>query len=179
MMSESGQFDKRVVEILEAVEQYEETVKHRGTIIEIEENNVQLMVFMLEEKYYAFAGDVIKEIVPMTEITYVPGMPAYLLGVINVRGAIESVLDLRKALGFNSSKIGKRNRIAIGHVGDMRSGLLVDSVEDVLEIPRETIHAPVSSLDSSRAAYVAGESTYHGQTLMLLDLGKIFEELLQ
>lgn len=175
MVSEPGQFHERIVEILEVVEHRDEP----EAIIEIGEQNVQLVVFLLGQKYYAFAGEMIKEIVPVTEITYVPGMPTYLLGVINVRGAIESVLDLRKALGLGSSTIRKQSRIAIGHVGDKRSGLLVDSVEDVLEIPGDTIHEPVSAIDPSRAAYIAGESTYHGETIILLDLGGIFEKLLR
>jgi purine-binding chemotaxis protein CheW len=105
-------------------------------------------------------------------------MPEYILGVINVRGEIESVLDLRKALSLQVGPITQRSRIMIGQVQDVRSGLLVDSVEDVLEIPEEQIHKPESVIESELTDYIVGESTYKEDELLILDLGKIFEKLL-
>jgi purine-binding chemotaxis protein CheW len=95
--------DERIGEILEKVQQRDEE-----RVIEIQEHTVQLVVFLLGERYYAFHGDHIKEIVPVTDITYVPGMPDYLLGVINVRGEIESVLDLRSVLSLPAGTVANR-----------------------------------------------------------------------
>lgn len=173
-MQEPSSLSSDIADIVDVVRRREE----QNRIIHIEEQNVQLVVCLLDEKYYAFYGDVIKEIGPVPEITYVPGMPAVLVGIIHVRGEIESVLDLRKALALPASPVTDRSRIAIGQVEEIRSGLLVDSVEDVLEVPEDTIHEPASGLDSTRAAYVIGETPYKEQTLIILDLRKIFEELL-
>ena len=174
MVSEIAHVDECIREILEKVKQQEDEER----VIEIHEQTVQLVVFLLGEKYYAFHGDHIKEIVPVTDITYVPGMPDYLLGVINVRGEIESVLDLRTVLSLPADAVTKRSRIAIGQVGEIRSGVLVDSVEDVLEMPEDSIHKPESVIDAVQAEYIAGEGMYNDHDLLLLDLGTIFAHVL-
>lgn len=173
-MSENNSQNGRIAEITEAVKQQE----NQEQVIEIEEKKVQLVVFLLGNKYYAFYGECIKEIVPVGEISYVPGMPEYILGVINVRGDIESVLDLRKAMSLPANPISKRSRITIGEITDIRSGLLVDSVEDVLEILEDQIHTPETVIDAEYTDYIAGESTYKDHELIILDLGKLFEALL-
>ena len=66
----------------------------------------------------------------------------------------------------------------LGEVNTIRSGLLVDSVEDVLEMPEDQISKSVSVLDSERVDYILGEATYKNHELIILNLGKIFENLL-
>lgn len=173
-MPENNGLDERVVEILDTVKHQE----NQERVIEIEEQKAQFVVFLLGEKYYAFYGELIKEIVTVSEVTYVPGMPEYILGVINVRGDIESVLDLRKVLSSPANPVTKQSRIMIGQVNEIRSGLLVDSVEDVLEIPEDHISKPGSGVDSGRTEYVVGESTYKEHELIILDVGRIFGKLL-
>jgi purine-binding chemotaxis protein CheW len=174
LLPEDSRLDERIVEILD-------TIKHREDqeqVIEVEEQKAQLVVFLLGDRYYAFYGESIKEIVTVSEVTYVPGMPEYLLGVVNVRGDIESVLDLRQVLSSPINPVTKRSRIMIGQVNEIRSGLLVDSVEDVLEIPEDHISKPGSGIGSERTEYVVGESMYKEHELIILDIGKIFEKLL-
>ena len=173
-MSEDNRVRDDIAEILESV-------KQRGAqerVIEIEEKMVQLVVILLGQRHYAFYGRFIKEIVPVGEISYVPGMPDYILGVIHIRGEIESVLDLAKILELPENPLTKRSRIIIGETHHIRSGLLVDSVEDVIEIPEEHISKPVSVLDSERAEYIVGEKSYNGHELVILGLENIFEKLL-
>jgi len=174
LLPENSRLDEQVVEILDTVKQREDQEK----VIEIEEQKAQLVVFLLGNKYYAFYGEFIKEIVPVSEITFVPGIPEYILGVVNVRGDIESVLDLRKVLSSQANPVTKRSRIMIGQMNDLRSGLLVDSVEDVLEIPEDQINKPGSGIDSEPTEYLGGESAYKEHELIILNLGKIFEKLL-
>ena len=147
--------------------------------IQREEQAVQLVVIVLAEKYYAFYGESIKEIVPLSDITYVPGMPAYILGVMNVRGEIESVLDLKKLLGLPNTPITRQSRLIIGEINGIRSGLLVDSVEDVLELPEVQIAKSESGADVKGADYLVGETRYKGDAVILFDLDKIFEALLR
>ena len=173
-MPENSRLDERIVEILDTVKQRE----NQEQVIEIEEQKAQLVVFLIGGRYYAFYGEFIKEIVTVSEVAYVPGMPEYILGVVNVRGDIESVLDLRQVLSSSNNPVTKRSRIMIGQINEIRSGLLVDSVEDVLEIPEDQISKPGSGVDSERTEYVVGESTYKENELIILDIGKIFERLL-
>ncbi len=173
-MSENDQENEGIAEILELVKQREDQER----VIEIEEKTIQVVVILLDERYYAFYGEFIKEIVTVGEISYVPGMPEYILGVISVRGEIESVLDLRRALELPVHRMTKQSRIMIGEVNEIRSGILVDSVEDVLEIPEEQISKPVSAIESDHADYIVGETSDKGHELTILDLGKIFKKLL-
>jgi purine-binding chemotaxis protein CheW len=173
-LSENEQVSENIEEILEAVKQREDQER----VIEIEEKTIQIVVILLDERYYAFYGECIKEIVPVGQISYVPGMPEYILGVISIRGEIESVLDLRRVLGLPVSQVTKQSKIMIGEVNDIRSGILVDSVEDVLEIPEEQISKPVSAIDSERTDSIVGEASYKDHELIILDLEKIFEKLL-
>ncbi len=166
---------EKIAEIFDAVKQREEEEK----VIEVEEPQVQCVVILLDEKYYAFYGECIKEVVVVHEIAFVPGMPDYIPGVIHIRGEIESVLDLRRILGLAPVSLTKRSRIMIGQVNNVHSGILVDSVEDVLELPESDVQKPVSALDSEITRYIIAESMYKNQELIILDVGKIFEILLR
>jgi purine-binding chemotaxis protein CheW len=145
---------------------------------EIEEQKVQLVICRIDAPYYAFYGEHIKEIVTVSEMTYIPGVPGYLRGVINLRGEIESVLDLRQAFSLPSQPVTKRSRILIGEAQNLRSGVLVDAVEDVLEIPEKHIQKPGTASVSALTPYVVGASAYQEHDLFILDLGSIFEQLL-
>ena len=172
--SVSLEFSPDVANIIDAVKRRE----NHDRIIRIEERRVQLVVCVLDEDYYAFYGDVIQEIVSVPVVTHVPGMPACLLGVIHVRGEIESVLDVRQVLGLPAGFITTQSRIALGQVGELRTGLLIDAVEDVLEVPEDAIHAPALEIDAAKAAFVAGEMLYHEHHVIVLDLHNIFDTVL-
>lgn len=173
-MAEQRQAQEDLTEILDVIKQR----KQQEHMIEIEEQLIQLVIFQLADRYYALYGNTIKEIVTVREISYVPGMPDYILGVINVRGDIESVLDLRKFLGLAQSPWTKQSRILLGEIPHIRSGLLVDSVEDVLEIPEDQISISDSMLAAEQTAYILGETFYKGKELILLNIKKIFKKLL-
>jgi len=167
-------FSPAVANIVDAVKCRE---KH-DRIIRFEKRRVQLVVCLLNKDYYAFYGDAVQEIVAVPVVTHVPGMPAYLLGVIHVRGEIESVLDVRQILGLPAAFITTQSRIALGQVGELRTGLLIDAVEDVLEVPEDDIHVPASEIDAAKATFVLGEMLYHEHHLIVLDLHKIFDAIL-
>ena len=174
-MVENKVHTKEIRDILEAVTQ--RNIDERA--LEIEEKTIQVVVILLDERLYAFYGTWIKEIVLVDEISYVPGMPESLLGVINVRGEIESVLDLRSVLALPRSALKAQSRVLIGEAHGIRSGLLVDAVEDVLEIPEEQISHSSPMSDDDIAKYIIGESRYKTQDMILLGLDKIFDSLLK
>ncbi len=172
-MEEQRQTNEEITEILDVI-----TRRQDEHVIEIEEKTVQLVIFLLDGKLYAFYGRWVKEIVPVSAITYVPGMPDYLLGVLNVRGEIESVLDLRTVLGLPFQSLGKQSRICLAEAAHVRSGVLVDSVENVIELPEESLAFAESVGNSGIAEYIIGGTCYHDQEVMLLDLEKMFAHLL-
>ncbi len=146
-------------------------------IAEIDEERQKLVIFTLLDGYYSFFGDDVKEILPYSSITYVPGMPEYIPGIINVRGDIEAVLDIHSYMGFPGIDINSNNRIIIAEKNGVRSGVLMDSVQDVVDIPVSTIHPTLSTLDMKIRDFVVGETTYKNHMVILLDIGKIFEKM--
>ena len=101
----------------------EELKKRKGgeKIVDVEEEQVKIVVFSLLNDRYAFYGNEIKEILPLTKIFYVPGSPDYILGIINVRGDIESVININKFLGLPDFKNSQKNRIAMAEKDGIRS----------------------------------------------------------
>lgn len=140
---------------------------------------IQLVVLLLDSVYYAFYGEWIRAILLVSPITFVPGMPDYVLGVTNIRGEIESVVELRSILGLPSRPIAKRDRILLGEINGIRSGIVVDSVEDVLEAPKDKIVTPISDFPLEQREYMIGETSYNHKVLPILDLGKIFDTFLK
>jgi purine-binding chemotaxis protein CheW len=121
----------------------------------------------------------VESIVPLVKITYVPGTPSWIRGVVNVRGEIESVLDLRAVLGLGRAEVGPESRLLIAQERELRSGLLVDQVVDITEIPVAAISAPPMPQEGGKGIYVAGEAEYAGTPLLILDLGEIFRQALE
>ena len=142
-----------------------------------DEKKVELVIFLLLEDYYAFIGSDIKEILSVGSITYVPGSPDFILGIINVRGDIESVFDIHKFLGLPDVKIVRKSRIAIADKDGVRSAILIDSVKDVIDVPANSIKPPISTLDKSIQEFVVGETTYNKKNVTVFDVGKIFGKL--
>ena len=174
MVEEERRTRQDMAEILEIAAQR----RDNESVIEIEEKTAQMLIVLLDGGYYGFYGRWIREIMPVATITYVPGMPDYLLGVINVRGEIESVIDLRTMLGLPFRPPEKQSRIAIAQARHIRSGILVDSVEDVLDIPEDRISRANEMPNFPRHEYVLGETQYRDQPVILLDIEKILTLLL-
>ena len=150
----------------------------REKVVDVEEEKVKLVIFSLADDYYAFNGSEVKEIIiPPGDISYVPGAPDYVLGVINVRGDIESVVAINTFLALPESKKTSRSRIAIAVKGGVRSGIMVDSIEDVLDVPVSGIKPPLSTLDAFKKECVTGELIFKGKNVTILDTGKIFGKL--
>lgn len=153
--------------------------KGKETIVDVEEEKVKLVVFCLLDDYYAFDALDVKEVLPVGKITYVPGSPDFILGIINVRGDIESVLNIHKFLELPKGKTNKNSRIAIAVKGDVQSGILLDSVVDVIDVPKSSIKPPISTLSKSIREFIAGETTYNNKNTTLLDVGKIFGKIIE
>lgn len=146
-------------------------------VVDVEETRVKLVIFSLLEDFYAFYGSDVGEILPLADIYFVPGSPDFILGVINVRGDIESVVTINKFLGLPEGNRTPGSRIALAVKGGIRSGILVDSIEDVVDVPLSSIKPPLSTLDKAKRELVTGEMDYRNKNVTLLDLGRIFGKI--
>ena len=144
---------------------------------DIEEEKVKLVVFTLRGELFAFKGSEVKEILPGQNIYYVPGAPDYITGLINNRGDVESVMDINGLLGLPGSVRGPQSRIILACGAGVRSGILVDSVLDVVDLPASAIKPPISTLDGKKKEFVTGEAAHDGRNVTMLGAGAIFEKM--
>ncbi len=144
--------------------------------IEIEEEKIKLVVFTLSDKLFAFYGDMVKEIFYPQNVTSVPGASDFIAGIMNIRGDIESVLNIHKLLGIEESKQTDETRIIMAATNNIRSGILVDSVQDVLDVPEESVTDPVLTITGPLKDFSAGQTFYKDKTVIVLDIGKLFNK---
>lgn len=158
----------------------EELRKRKGkeATIDVEVENIKVVIFTLRNGLYAFPGADITEILPFMDIFPVPGAPDFIPGVINNRGDIESVINLNRFLGLLDSDRTAATRIAMASKAGLRSGILVDAVLDVVDVPLNSIKQPLSTLDNAIKQLVTGEMLYNGSTVVMLDVGRLFEKLI-
>ena len=151
-----------------------ENLKNEKKSAFVEEEMVKIVIFSLCGSLYAFYGDYTKSILQYDLVTPVPGCPEYISGIINVRGDIESVISLHYFLGLTADAVDGRTRIIIAETMKLRSGILVNSVDDVVDIPVKSIAPPVSTLDDRIKDFVTGELNYRNKIVTILDVRKIF-----
>ena len=146
--------------------------KQTKEIVDVEEERVKVVIFVCGDNRYAFYGQDIREILTAVDIFWVPSLPDFLPGLINVRGDIESVIDLHPFLGEKTQESGPR-LVAMAVRGDFHSGVIIDAIEDVVDIPRSAIHPPLATLNGIAHDLVIGEIDFEGKTAPLLDIGKL------
>jgi purine-binding chemotaxis protein CheW len=147
-------------------------------VAEAPSDAVQYLTFSLGKEMYAVDILVIKEILQFGDITEVPLMPAYLRGVINLRGAVVPVIDLAHRLGKGLASEGKRTCIVIIEVkvGEqvLNLGVMVDAVSAVLEIGKHQIDPPPALGGAVRADFIAGIGKIESGFVIILNVVHIF-----
>jgi purine-binding chemotaxis protein CheW len=149
-----------------------------GRIREVDTAKVKLVLFMVGETLLAFPARVLTEILPPTTIHLVPGCHPALEGVINVRGDIASVVRIGDLLGLAHAPPDRHSAILLGRGAEVSSGLRVDRVVDVLDVPEESIRTLPESLPESLRDSASGVFEHRGQAAILLDLDRVFLTLL-
>ncbi|MCB1749742.1 MAG: chemotaxis protein CheW [Gammaproteobacteria bacterium] len=134
------------------------------------------VTFRLADEGYGINVMQVQEVLRITDVAPVPGAPHFVLGIINLRGNVVTVLDMRKLLGLMPGEVTEQSRIMVIESGKVTVGLLVDSVAEVVNINASQIDpAPsVGNDDSSR--YIQGVFSREDQILILIDLNKLISE---
>src|SRR5208337_2982856 len=134
---------------------------------------IHIVCFNLGRETYGVPIAALHEIVRVPEITAVPDAPAYLEGVINLRGKIVSVVDLRKRFGKPSTALDRHSRIlVVGHRGRL-AGMIVDSASEVIKIPESEIEMAPAIAQESGLDCVTGLGKHKGRLIILLDIDKV------
>jgi purine-binding chemotaxis protein CheW len=134
---------------------------------------LHIVGFEVGRETYGVPITSLHEIVRVPEITAVPDAPAYLEGVINLRGKIVSVMDLRKRFGEKQVALTKQNRILVVEHSGRLAGLIVDSASEVLKIPADDVEAPPAAFQEGGLNCVSGLGKVKGRLVVLLDMSKL------
>lgn len=133
----------------------------------------QVVRFMVGKESFGIDIGRVQEIVTVPEITRVPDAPDFLEGIINLRGKIVSVIDLRKRLKINGAERHKKNRILVTEIEGKVVGLIVDEVSEVLRLNPDNIEPPPEMVNSVGAEYITGVGKLEDRIILLLDLAKV------
>jgi len=118
----------------------------------------------------------VHEIVRVPEITAVPDSPACVEGVINLRGKIISIVDLRKRFGEKEVTHTKKNRILVVEIDGKMVGLVVDAASEVLKLPKESIAPPPNVFAEDEVQYVTGVGKLGERLILMVDLQKVLDK---
>lgn len=138
----------------------------------------RLLLFKLGEETYALDVEDVREIASGLVVTPIPCVPAHVLGVINVRGEILSVIDLAGVLGvgLGSSQVAEEGESGIiVRSGDVASVLVVDEIGDIIEVPASSVEPPLAALDRAHAETVSGTVYWHDSLIAVVNLERVLE----
>ncbi len=137
--------------------------------------DLHIVGFRVGRETFGVPIALVHEIVRVPEITAVPEAPDCIEGVINLRGKIISVVDLRKRFGEKEITPSKKNRILVVEVEGRLVGLVVDAASEVLKLPPSEIEAPPNVFEDGELNYVTGVGKLQGRLVILVDLTKVLQ----
>lgn len=139
------------------------------------DKEIQVVGFRIGRETFGLPISIVREIVRVPEVTSVPNAPDYIEGVINLRGRIIPIVDLRKRFGQKSVEANKKNRIVVVEIGPRAFGLIVNSASEVLRIPPSEIEEPNNVFQEGELDFVTGVGKLRGRLVILLDVSKILK----
>lgn len=134
---------------------------------------LQLVTFRLGNEEFSLDILKVQEIIRHMDLTRVPKTPEFVDGVINLRGRVIPVLDLRKRFGLPKGENTNETRIIVVDVDNRTVGLKVDAVSEVLRLPADTVEPPPAIITGVESEYIKGVGKLDGRLLILLDVAKI------
>ena len=134
---------------------------------------LQVVSFALGNEEYGVDIAQVQEINRMVGITRVPWAPQFIEGVINLRGQLIPIIDLRERFGMVRSERTKNTRIVVTEIGNKRPGMVVDSVSEVLRLPVEQIEDAPDLVAGGDTEYIRGVGKMGDRLIIVLDLGRV------
>jgi len=152
--------------------------ERRTTSNKIDPNDevLQWVTFKLETETYGINVMQVQEVLRYTEIAPVPGAPSYVLGIINLRGNVVTVIDTRSRFGLESNEISDNTRIVIIEAEKQVIGILVDSVAEVVYLKASEIDDAPNVGNDDSAKFIQGVSNREGELLILVDLDQLLSD---
>lgn len=136
----------------------------------------KVIVFQLKDEEYAVPVDQVGSIERLQTITRVPQTAPFVKGVINLRGVVTPVIDLRVRFDIEETDYTEATRIIIVTIDEVEVGLIVDAANDVIDLPQQTIEPPPEVVGSIDVDYIDGVAKVDERLLILLNLQKVLTE---
>jgi purine-binding chemotaxis protein CheW len=137
---------------------------------QVETDIVQLVSFLLDEMEYGIDILKVHEIIRMPEITRLPNTPGFIKGVINLRGSVIPVVDVRERFGFPTGEVTDLTRIIVIEIGEKLVGLLVDNVYQVVRLPLTHIDPPSELIEGISEEFIEGIGRLRDRLIIILKL---------
>lgn len=152
------------------------TDERTNTAEDVNDEVLQWVTYRLGEETYGINVMQVQEVLRYTEIAPVPGAPDYVLGIINLRGNVVTVIDTRARFGLPPTETTDNTRIVIIESDEQVVGILVDSVAEVVYLKTSEIDSAPNVGTEESAKFIQGVSNRDGELLILVDLNKLLTD---
>lgn len=143
----------------------------------VQQDVIKVIVFELMDKEYAIEVDVVQGIERIMSITRVPKTPSYVKGVINLRGVVTPIIDLRERFQLEPRELDESTRVIIVSLEDYDVGLIVDGANDVIDLPTSAIEPQPEVVGSVASDFISGVAKVDNRLFVMLELSKVLEPI--
>lgn len=143
---------------------------------EIDLQEKKYLTFLIDKQFYAYPITDVIEIIAVQDITPIPEFPLYVKGIINLRGRIIPIIDVRLRFHKEEAEYTERTCIIVVNISGVDIGFIVDTVDEVLDIEDENISAAPMITSDRSTKYVTGVGKINGRIILLLDAHKMLNE---
>ncbi len=155
-----------------------QTLAREAVPAEAADASIEVIEFFLAHERYAVASEYVREVYPLEELTPLPCTPAFVLGIVNLRGEILSVIDIKKFFDLPEKGLTNLNKVIVlesagSKPGDMVFGIMADSISGVRRIPRVGIQPSLPTLTGIREDYLLGVTA---ERMVVLDAEKLLTD---
>lgn len=137
---------------------------------------LQYVTFRLDDETYGIDVMHIQEVLRYTEIAPVPGAPDYVLGIINLRGSVVTVIDTRRRFGLTDAEVTDASRIVVMETSSQVMGILVDSVAEVVYLKTSEIETAPNVGNEESARFIQGVCNRNGELIILVEFEKMLSD---
>jgi purine-binding chemotaxis protein CheW len=165
-------------EVRELAETFKDMTPDKEDLYESEEpkeETLQLVIFRLAREWYGVEITKVKEVIKVGKITYLPSSPEYIAGIVNLRGNILSVTDLKTIFSLPHEEPTEKTRIIAIESGILETGFLVDEVSESIEVPVSKMKPALITLPAEGGKYIEGQCQVDNKLIALINVEKIFE----
>ena len=134
---------------------------------------LEVVSFLLGQEKYGVESRYVREVCPLNELTPLPGTPPFVLGIVNVRGKILSVIDIRKLFDLPQKGVGDLDRIIVLQHGEMEFGILGNSILGVVQVPTDELQPSLPTLTGLRGEYLKGVTP---DRMAILDAARLLSD---